>query len=91
MGQGKVRHLVKLGVSAESVQAQERTTPELKAKIRRMVERGIVQLEEIAKQEFLTLMQAQMLVTFNRLLNDLDKPEQKSVEDMTEEELARIK
>ena len=85
----RVKVLARAGVVAEQVTATGRTTPELRAKIRTMVERCIVQLSEVAKREMLTVVDVELLQKLHKLLGELDQPEEMDPEKMSEEQLRK--
>jgi hypothetical protein len=81
--------LVRAGVEAAKIEATGRTTPELRLKIRTMVERCIVQMAEVAKKEFLQVADLELLQRLNKLLSELDAPETVDPSKMTDEQLAK--
>jgi len=86
---GKVKHLARAGVVAESVTATGRSTADLRAKVRTMVERAIVQMAEVAKREFLSITDVELLQKLNKLLSELEQPEETDPSKMSDEELAK--
>jgi hypothetical protein len=55
-----------------------------------MVERAIVQMAEVAKREFLSITDVELLQKLNKLLSELEQPEDESdLSKLSDEELAK--
>jgi hypothetical protein len=54
-----------------------------------MVERAIVQMAEVAKREFLSITDVELLQKLNKLLSELEQPEETDPSKMSDEELAK--
>lgn len=94
-GAGKVRQLVKAGVHAEEVSAQERSADDLRKLIRASVEVGIVRLSKEAEKTHLTGDDVDLLAKYLKLLTEIERKIGDVEEDeidpakMTDEQLAR--
>ena len=86
----RVKVLARAGVTAEHTKAKGRPTPELRAKLRAMVEISIVRLSLVAEREMLNGDDVDLLQRLNKLLNELEAPEEVDPSKMTDEQLAKV-
>ena len=73
MGQhGRIRQIVKDGVAAADIEANDRSTDELRSRARRFAERGIVAADEMSKREVMTQEHIAIMAACYRLLEQIE-------------------
>ncbi len=85
----RVKVLVRAGVTAEHTKAKNRPTKELRDKLRAMVEISIVRLSLVAEKEMLNSDDVELLQRLNKLLGELEQPEELDPSKLSDEELAK--